>query len=237
MKKKSATAKPVFLLAGGRKSRAGEGNAILREVFCLSGKNAPSVAVIGAANGDNPEFFSRMKAMFQSEGAAEVTLVPTCGGRYDAGTTGRILEAADVVHIGGGDVDAGMAVLAKQGLVAVLRRLYENGTLFFGLSAGSIMLANKWVRWPDENDGERTETFSCLGLADVFCDTHGEDDGWEELIALMKLLPDHSTGYGIHSGAALRVDPDGKVTPIGEVSVYARSGMTVTHRGKRVCAL
>jgi len=45
-----------------------------------------------------------------------------------------------------------------------LRRLHRSGRLFFGTSAGSIMLSRKWVRWRDPHDDRSAELFPCLGL-------------------------------------------------------------------------
>ena len=46
------------------------------------------------------------------------------------------------------------------------------------------MLARRWVRWTDPHNDDSAELFPCLGFAPVFCDTHGEGDGWGELRAL-----------------------------------------------------
>jgi len=50
-----------------------------------------------------------------------------------------------------------------------------------------------------------------LGIANLICDTHGEADDWIELQALLALEKDNTTGYGIVSGTALKVFPDGKI--------------------------
>jgi hypothetical protein len=52
-------------------------------------------------------------------------------------------------------------------------------------------------------------------MAPVICDTHGEADDWEELQALLALEKDDTIGYGIVSGAALKVYPDGKIEALG----------------------
>jgi len=64
----------------------------------------------------------------------------------------NVLFSADIVYIGGGDVYEGIEVLKKKKMIDFLRRLYEDGKLFFGISAGSIMLAKNWVHWSDPND-------------------------------------------------------------------------------------
>lgn len=58
--------------------------------------------------------------------------------------------------------------------------------------------------------------FPCLGFAPILCDTHAEADDWEELKALLGLSVSGTVGFGIPSGGALCVAPDGTVTAIGK---------------------
>jgi hypothetical protein len=93
------------------------------------------------------------------------------------------------------------------------------GKPFFGISAGSIMLCSQWVHWRDSDDDKSTEPFSCLGFAPVLCDTHAEDEGWNELRTLLSLCPAGTIGYGIPAGGALRVAQNGAVADIGSPAV------------------
>jgi peptidase E len=96
-----------------------------------------------------------------------------------------------------------------------LSRLYEQGKPFFGTSAGSIMLAKEWVRWRDPDDDATAELFPCLGIAPVICDAHDEEGDWQELKTTLKLGQDNVKGYGIVSGTAIKVSPDGRVEALG----------------------
>jgi peptidase E len=89
------------------------------------------------------------------------------------------------------------------------------GKLFFGISAGSIMLAKEWVRWSDPDNDDTAEIFPCLGIAPIICDTHAEQDNWAELQTLLKLEKDDMKGYGITSGTAIKVYPNGEVVSLG----------------------
>ncbi len=62
------------------------------------------------------------------------------------------------------------------------------------------------------------------------CDTHAEEDGWEELRALLKLTGD-GIGYGIPAGGAIRVDTD------GSVSALAKPAQRFTSRSGKVAKL
>ena len=70
------------------------------------------------------------------------------------------------------------------------------------------MLAKSWVRWKDPDDPSSAEIFSCLGIARIYCDTHGEEEGWEELRMLARLIRAGTMAYGIPSGTALVANPD-----------------------------
>jgi peptidase E len=201
---------------------------MIREVLSLVGVEKPSVAYIGAASGDNAAFLLFIRHILQKAGAGAVTLAPLCGKRADPVKAVKVLERARVVFMSGGDVEEGMKIIGSAGIAKLLHEMYRDGKPFFGVSAGSIMLARKWVRWADPDDDSSAELFPCLDLAHVFCDTHGEGEGWEELKALQLLAPAGSVSYGITSGAALVVDPDGGVRALGrEVHRFTRKGRTV----------
>jgi cyanophycinase-like exopeptidase len=179
----------------------------MRAFFREAVSARPRVAYIGTASGDVLDFFEAMRARLQESGAGEVEMAPLCGAAGDPAVARRVLSRADAVFVSGGDVDEGMGVLREQaGLVAWLRERFENGVPFMGLSAGSIMLARGWVRWAAEGGGTKRDTLlECLGFAPLYCDVHGEADGWDELRALLRLLPEGTAGYGIRAGDALRV--------------------------------
>jgi peptidase E len=225
--------KSIYLLAGGNWSRPGALVPLLSSVLAEAGKPRPSVAYIGAANGDSRMFLGVMRRLIGKAGAGSVVPVKLAHARADRAAAVATLRAADVVHVAGGDVEEGMRWLERHELGPALREAYERGAVFFGVSAGSIMLGSRWVRWRNPDDDDSAELFDCLGLAPLVCDTHAEEDGWVELAAAVKLLPAASPGYGIPTGGILRVGPRGGlealVTP---VAVYARDGSRVEQTGE-----
>ena len=211
----TASPKPVFLLAGkARRGRQGP-DPLLQPVFAQAPKPRPSIAYVGAASGDDRSFLQWLTAYFKTGGAGEVRLAPTASARADLDEARTVLGESDLVFITGGDVEEGLRILRERDLIPVLRRLYRAGVPFFGLSAGSIMLAGSWVRWRDPDDESNAETFPCLGFAPVLCDVHAEEEDWEELRTLLRCVDRNAVGYGIPAGGALRVDPQGKVTALG----------------------
>ena len=134
----------------------------------------------------------------------------------------KILEQADIVFVSGGDVDLGMNVLKEKGMMDFLSGQHEGGKLFFGLSAGSIMLAHEWVRWPDPDDASSAELFPCLDFAPVICDCHDEEGDWEELKAALVLEKDGTEGYGLGAGSGIRVFPDGQIEALASPVYHFR---------------
>ena len=221
--------KPIFLIAGDPGSRRKGSDPMLRAVFENCGRASPSIAYVGAANNDDQGFLGWLSSWFSKSGSGKVLLAPTVR-RFERRTFEKTCEAADAVFISGGDVEAGMDVVARRRIAPFFSELYRGGKLLFGLSAGSIMLARAWVRWKDDDDSVGA-IFPCLGIVDVLCDMHGEENNWDELRALLKLSADSSIGYGIRAGSAIRVDPDGAVKPIGKIDAFVKQGNVVRRAG------
>jgi hypothetical protein len=132
-----------------------------------------------------------------------------------------VLHDCDLVFVSGGDVHQGIRVLNERGLADTLREVAKAGKPMFAISAGSLMLAREWVRFPDDDDS-KAELFDCLGVAPLHVDAHSEDDGWSELRVLVRLLHERGdrdpVGYGLTKRGGLRLtfDSDGaKWDPIG----------------------
>jgi cyanophycinase-like exopeptidase len=226
--------KPVYLLGGGWSANRRANDLLVREAFRESGKESPSIGYVGAASDDDEGFFNRLAGMFRENGAGEVTHALLAADNADLSRAKTILRHSDMIYISGGDVDKGIQILKERKMINFLAGLYREGKPFLGLSAGSIMLAKEWVRWRDPDDNATAEIFPCMAFAPVLCDTHDEQGGWEELKRLLMLEKDGAVGYGIATGTALRVFPDGRAEALGGVvHRYVRRGGSV----KRISAL
>ena len=205
---------PVLLLAGGP-GRKPDFQPFLAPVFAALPPR-PAVAYIGAASGDDMPFLQWAARWLVAAGAGATRLVPTVNPpTRDADEWRKRLEPFPIIFINGGDVDEGMNRLTDCGLADALPTLQAEGVRFLGLSAGSIMLAREWIRWTDPDDPDSAERFSCLGLAPILCDTHAEEDDWEELHALLKQQPVGAVGYGIPSAGALWIESETAVRALG----------------------
>ncbi len=220
---------PIHLLAGSPGSRKNVYRPLIAEVLALAGKKKPLVGYVGAATDDDPRFLGFMEQLITSAGPCAFRLAPVAGRKGEGSAARDVLDAADVVFMGGGDVDLGMQRIQERDLAATLARKRAAGTPFLGISAGSILLCRKWIRWRDPDDDATAELFDCLGLAPVLCDCHGEEDGWGELQALVRLVGEGALGYGLRTGAAIRLGADGAVeTTCGEVDRFrVRGGKVV----------
>jgi cyanophycinase-like exopeptidase len=204
----------IFLIAGDPDHIGRGKDPLLAAILRRLGLPRPRVAYVGAASNDSRVFFLWIAARLKKEGAGAVRLAPLAKRHADPAKARPLLEQADVIFVSGGDVELGMAVLERTGAAGLLRELHRAGKPFIGISAGSIMLAGSWVRWANAKDDSTAESFLCLGLAPLLCDTHAEGDDWDELKVLLK-LSGAPVGYGIPSGAALHVAPGGPVTALG----------------------
>lgn len=205
----------IFLIAGGRESRSRGGDPLLARIFSLIGLKHPVVAYVGAASKDNRIFFVWIAGLLKKAGAASVRLAALASARADLAKARSLLQGADMIFVSGGDVEAGMRVLERTGFASLLKEMHQSGKPFIGLSAGSIMLARSWVRWTNAADDSTAESFPCLNLAPLLCDTHAEKEDWEELKVLLK-ISGADVGYGIPSGAALHVSADGSLFAMGK---------------------
>lgn len=220
--------KPVYLLAGGRPRGRNTTDFLIQAVLTESGIPSPTIAYIGTANGDDSGFFYRMAEAFRETGAKKVIHALISPRNADLKKARDILRSSDIVFVSGGGVDEGMRVLEEKDMVDFLAGLYRQGKSFFGLSAGSIMLAKEWVRWQDPDDSSSAELFPCLNIAPVICDCHDEESGWQELKTALSLDEDNTRGYGLTSGTAIKVFPDGEVEALGgAIHQYVRRGRKV----------
>jgi peptidase E len=167
-----------------------------------TGKKNPQIAYVGAASGDSLMFEKMLGPLIFGLGA-EVVSVKLTKPKLTTSAAKQQLADSDIIFVTGGDVEEGMRIINERDLASYFRELAGQGKVFEGVSAGSIMLGQHWVRF-DEEDDTKAEVFDCLGVVPFSFDAHGEKDDWDELRALAKLMakqpnpPPHV--YGLVSG-------------------------------------
>ena len=184
--------------------------------------SAPSVAFVGAASGDRAQWFERSANLLRRRYDARVRFARTVPGPdYDREETRRILDEAQLIYVGGGDVGVLAEHLCRDGLDEKIRQRRRDGAALLGVSAGAIGLGPAWVRFPDDDDEVTLPLrFACVGAMPIACDVHDEESDWEELRALLdawaRVDPAASVeAYGIPAGGALLLDGDDGVTHVG----------------------
>ena len=204
--------KPLFLIAGGHSRSPKSMVPLMAQALNECGRLKPRVAYVGTANGDNKIFYGAMRVLLKEAGAGEVFLLPLAKSKVKLSAVKQELETSDAVFLSGGEVEDGMCWLAQHGLVDFLKELRGKGKLFFGLSAGSIMMGAHWVRWENPDDDSTAELFDCLDFVPTIFDTHAEDEDWKELKMALRLRGSGEHGYGIPSGGMVVVDEQGTMT-------------------------
>jgi cyanophycinase-like exopeptidase len=218
--------KPTLLIAGHRGSRHFGTHPFLTEAVRITGRKKPLAVYIGAANGDDRTFGAALSRLVTTAGAGKIVWPKLAGRKREVALAHEALRTADVVLLGGGDVEAGIEALRDAGLIADLRAAAERGTVFVGMSAGAIMLGERWIHWPNEANDTDAHTYECLSIAPCSLDTHGEGDDWREARSFAAVrareLGAKARAYAVPSGGALVVDTDGRFEArIELVTVFA----------------
>lgn len=206
--------KTVYLMAGGPGDSRGSMTAFMKQALADCDRPNPAVAYIGTASEDDHSFFLFLRKMILKAGASDCFLVPLCRKNPDIEKEKERMAEADAIFLSGGEVDEGAERLQQLGLCSCLKDLREQGKVFFGLSAGSIMMGENWAHWEKEDVDSTSSLISCLGLVPYTFDTHCESENWRELKQVLRLKGDGAVGYGIQSGNMATVDAKGKLSSV-----------------------
>ena len=220
--------KPTTLIAGKFGSRHFGTKPYLADAVRLTGRDKPVALYIGAASGDDRHFGSALSTLLKGAGIRKVVWPKLSKGKKkDVSAAKTALHETDLVFVGGGDVEEGIRVLHEADLIRDFRTAAKRGVVYVGMSAGAIMLGERWIRWPRADAGDdEAETYECLGVAPCSLDTHGEGDGWLETQSFAAVrareLGKKARAYGVPSGGALVIAADGSLEARGEpVPVFA----------------
>ena len=176
---------------------------------------APAVAYIGAASNDNRVFFLWIKTLLKKAGAGSVHLVPLAAARADLAKARSLLQAAEMIFVSGGDVEArherpgtdglaGPAQGTPPGRQAVHRsvgREHHAGPRLGALAQCAMMRRRKFFpAWGWRRSFAIPMPKKKIGRNSKSCCAY----------------PAAETGFGIPSGAALWVTADGALSALGK---------------------
>lgn len=215
----SSVLRPIYLLSDSQLLFwKHQGQLFLESVFAHLSSDKPKAAYIGAANGDNPEYYEIFTAAVDGVGVRDSRLISSSFSTADE----SFLDNADLVLLAGGDVEVGWRAMNASGMAAAITRRLHAGAVLIGVSAGAVCLGRHGFAARGDASVELLETFNFLPFV---VGVHDEAKDWEELGNLVRLLDGTAIGIGIPSGGGLAYFPDGTLQPIRhpvcELSVQA----------------
>lgn len=162
---------------------------------------------IGAANGDQAEYFELFRAAMEECKVEQCEFLKADTPLEEAQQ--RIAEA-DLILLSGGDVEVGWTFLEP--LKMALEDAYFEGAVLVGVSAGAIHLSS--LAWPRKEELCESDLYSVIGLVPCLVDVHDEKDNWRHLKQAMRITDGCFSGIGIPSGAGVAVEYNGRVTAL-----------------------
>jgi cyanophycinase len=211
--------RPIYLLADSQLLFWKiQGQLFLQSIVSEMSSDSPRAAYVGAANGDNPEYYEIFLAAMDSVGIYDCRMVSSTF----TGADESFLGTSDLIVLAGGRIELGWRAMNETGLAAAIVRRASAGAVVIGISAGAICLGRHGFAAQGDAMAELVDTFHFLPF--VFA-VHDEANDWEELGNLVRLLDGSAIGIGIPSGGGAVYFPDGSLQairhPLCEISVLA----------------
>jgi len=198
----------IYLLADSRALFAVDaGRPLVRTMCDALGRDRPSAAYIGAANGDEPAFFSIFEAAMDLAGVEERRMIRADCASDDA----AFLRSADIILLAGGDAGRGWRAMRAASMPEILRERYAAGAVLVGISAGAALLGERG--W-DGDDPEHLDVFDALGLVPWTVDAHDETNAWRRLKRVIAMAGLGARGLGLPAGSGVVCHPDLSLEPI-----------------------
>ncbi|MBQ3128103.1 MAG: Type 1 glutamine amidotransferase-like domain-containing protein [Clostridia bacterium] len=193
----------IIAIGGGRYDD-GEIRNILEYIASCAKKENPSVLFLPTAGFDDIEGDEHIRDIFLGCGCSFDYLFLTDKALTKDSIRNKILSA-DVIYVGGGNVEFMMNTWNETGASDALREAYEKGIIMSGYSAGAVCWFNEGY---DDCGPDRSFIFcDCLGILPYSACPHFEGNGWYNFKDEIKSRP--MSGIGIENGAAL-IFEDGK---------------------------
>jgi cyanophycinase len=219
---KLAKPKGMLFIIGGGEDKEGD-CTILNEFVRLAGGASARIVVMTAATDTPEELGAEYRAVFKRLGAGSVSFVDVST-RQDAANPKALalLEQATGIFFTGGDQLHVTALIGGSEMDKLLHKLYEEGVVIGGTSAGAAMMSNSMFISGNGEENPRLGNMQ-LGpgvefLLGGMIDTHFSQRGRHgRLLSAVAHYP-HDLGIGIDENTALVVK-DGVFEVIGEGAV------------------
>lgn len=157
----------ILAISGGGFSK--EKNAYIDEYLLkISGKQSSAkIAFIATASGDSEGYIEKFYKAFKNESASHITISD-----FESPTIQEVVNALDIVYVGGGNTQYMLEVWHTTGFDIVLKNAYQNGVVLAGISAGAICWFESCY---SEKNEEVYEEFKGLGLLEGSLCPHYND--------------------------------------------------------------
>jgi len=198
--------KPLYLLADSQLLFWKDGNRLFLERIReqLDSSN-PTVAYIGASNGDNPEFYSIFQAAMAGIDLHSCCLIPSSPSEKDK----AFLASANLVLLAGGDVEHGWKVFEQNGFKDLIAQKRYDGAVLVGISAGAAQIGRGTLL-----QAATMKELPLFQLAPFYVGAHQEQSEWWDLRALVNLAGNGARGLGIPAGGGMIYTSEGSLEPI-----------------------
>jgi peptidase E len=202
------TLQPIYLFADSQLLFwKNKGILFLDSVGSRVMHSSPKAAYIGASNGDAPEFYSIFEAAMQGIDVRTCKMILSSFPVEDE----SFLNEADIILLGGGDVEMGWDILTERGIKELIMRRYYEGVILLGVSAGAVQLGTHGLMEREQSFDGLIETFK---LVPFIIGAHEERREWETLKRTLRLLNGANKGIGIPTGGGLVYYPDQSIEAI-----------------------
>ncbi|MDZ7264262.1 MAG: Type 1 glutamine amidotransferase-like domain-containing protein [candidate division KSB1 bacterium] len=200
--------KPIYLFADSQllfwKS---DGHLFLETLKDHLAAADPKAAYIGAANGDNPEFFEIFKSAMEGIGITNCRMIQS---QFSAADHDYLAEA-DLILLAGGELKRGWDILVKTGMRDLVIKKYYAGATLIGISAGAVQLC--LGGWAD-GDMFVDNFIYTFKLTPLLLGTHEEKEDWRRLRKSVRVMGNRIKAIGVSAGGGLIYYPDHTLEPI-----------------------
>lgn len=123
---------------GGGEITSDETRAIDEFILTASGRTSPRVLFIPTASRDSEGYCRDFYNLYGERLGCEVSFLLACSDAFDYGLASELIEAADILYVGGGNTRFMIRRWADLGLDVLMKSALASGKVLSGLSAGGI---------------------------------------------------------------------------------------------------
>lgn len=185
----------------------------------------PTAAYVGAANGDNPQFFDLFQASMEAIGVHDSMMVLSNPSAAEM----QFLRTAALILLAGGDTVRGWRVIEANGVRDAVAERYYQGAVLCGVSAGAVQLGLGAIV---AGESGPPTVLSMFRFVPCVIDVHDEEARWKNLERTVSAVAPTVKGIGIPRGGGMVFhSEDNSIQPIRRpLQELSTAGETLTDR-------